>query len=445
VEIAVLSIFCAALLACVIAKLSILYALALGLAIFLIYGKIKHFTWKQLGAMVASGIKTVRGILIVFLLIGILTAVWRTSGTIPVIISLAMRLVQPHLMILLAFLLNCVVSVLTGTAFGTAATMGVICMTMAASMGINPVLMGGAILSGVFFGDRCSPISTSALLVAQLTHANIFTNIRNMLRTAAIPFALTCATYGVAGVLLSARSGNVNVGAIFSREFDMRWFMVTPAVLMLVLAVAKIDVKIAMSASIVTAVAMSYFVQGVGPASLGWEIVFGYSARTHQVGALLNGGGIVSMLTVGAIVCLSSAYAGIFERTGMLAGVKGLIGRLEGAAGDFVGTLVTSVVAAMVACNQTLAIMLTNQLCDDVAATAAESERERKALNLEDSVVVVSPLIPWSIAGAVPLGSAGAPLVSVIAACFLYLLPLSRLVFSLIRRVRAKRAARLVE
>jgi NhaC family Na+:H+ antiporter len=379
--------------------------------------------------MVASGIKTVRGILIVFLLIGILTAVWRTSGTIPVIISLAMRLVQPHLMILLAFLLNCVVSVLTGTAFGTAATMGVICMTMAASMGINPVLMGGAILSGVFFGDRCSPISTSALLVAQLTHANIFTNIRNMLRTAAIPFALTCATYGVAGVLLSARSGNVNVGAIFSREFDMRWFMVTPAVLMLVLAVAKIDVKIAMSASIVTAVAMSYFVQGVGPASLGWEIVFGYSARTHQVGALLNGGGIVSMLTVGAIVCLSSAYAGIFE----------------GAAGDFVGTLVTSVVAAMVACNQTLAIMLTNQLCDDVAATAAESERERKALNLEDSVVVVSPLIPWSIAGAVPLGSAGAPLVSVIAACFLYLLPLSRLVFSLIRRVRAKRAARLVE
>ena len=74
-----------------------------------------------------------------------LTALWRAAGTIPAIVSYCAGLMNPSVMILMAFLLNCLVSVLTGTAFGTAATMGVICMTMAKAMGCNEILTGGAI------------------------------------------------------------------------------------------------------------------------------------------------------------------------------------------------------------------------------------------------------------------------------------------------------------
>jgi AGCS family alanine or glycine:cation symporter len=73
--------------------------------------------------------------------------------------------------------------------------MGVICATMANTMGIDLVLVGGAMLSGVYFGDRCSPVSTSALLVAELTGTNIFQNIKGMIRTALVPFA--CLLFGV--------------------------------------------------------------------------------------------------------------------------------------------------------------------------------------------------------------------------------------------------------
>lgn len=439
-EIAVLVLFCCALLACVIVKLSVLYALAFGLVIFVTYAKVRHFAWREIGSMVLSGIKTVRGILTVFLLIGILTAVWRVSGTLPTIIALAMQLVQPRLMLLLAFLLNCLVSVLTGTAFGTAATMGVICMSMANSMGINPLLTGGAILSGVFFGDRCSPVSTSALLVKQLTHTQLFTNIRNMLKTGAVPFVAACVVYGIFGIALGARSGSVDVTAVFSREFDLRWFMVIPAILMLALAIGKVDVKIAMGVSIVLAVGLGYFFQGESWMSLGRSIVFGYSARTAEVGRLLNGGGIVSMVNVAAIVCLSSAYAGIFERTELLSKIKSGVGAMESKIGNYAGMLVTSVVTSMVACNQTLAIMLTDQLSAGVGEGHLLDERRREstALDLEDTAVVVSPLIPWSIAGAVPLSSAGAPEISVVAACFLYLVPLCRLAAGGIRALKTR-------
>lgn len=103
--------------------------------------------------MATSGIQTVKNILITFILIGMLTALWRACGTIPFIVSLASQTIYPPLFILMVFLLNCGISVLTGTALGTAATMGVICTTIASAMGTPSVLVSGAALAGAYFGD----------------------------------------------------------------------------------------------------------------------------------------------------------------------------------------------------------------------------------------------------------------------------------------------------
>ncbi len=85
------------------------------------------------------------------------------------------QFIRPNAFLLLTFLLNCMLSVLIGTSFGTAATMGVICMSIGNVMGCSPVLLSGAVLSGIYFGDRCSPLSTSALVVATITKTNLFT------------------------------------------------------------------------------------------------------------------------------------------------------------------------------------------------------------------------------------------------------------------------------
>ena len=79
----------------------------------------------------------------------------------------------------------------------------------------------------------------------------------------------------------------------------------------------------------------------------------------------------------------------------------------------------SAVLTGLVACNQTLNIMLTHQLCQ-----GAVEDRERLALALENTAVVLSPLIPWSIACAVPLGAVSAPQGCVLTACYLYLRPL---------------------
>lgn len=225
---------------------------------------------------------------------------------------LLLGICAPSIMLLASFLLCSLVSFLTGTAFGTAATMGVICRTMAKSMNVSDILAGGAILAGIYFGDRCSPVS------------------------------------GLPALCIS-----------------------------------------------------------------------GFQPDDIQISRLMGGGGILSNMKVIAIVGISSCYSGIFKGTDFLHGIKDLVGKLNSKITPFGTTLLTSVVTAAVSCNQTLSIMLTNQLCGE-----NNPDKKEFALSLENSAVVVAPLIPWSIASAVPLAFIGAPTMSVCAAIYLYLLPI---------------------
>ena len=418
-ELLVLGFFCILLLICITLDISILYALTAGWFLFALYGRKKGHVWKNLVEMSLDGIKAVKNILITFVLIGMLTAVWRAAGTVAVIVCYAVRFIWPSVFLLMAFLLNCFLSVLTGTAFGTAATMGVICTTMASALGVPAWMVGGAVLAGCYFGDRCSPVSTSALLVSELTGTEIFRNIRNMLWSAAVPFVLACAVYGVLGLNLGYEGELPDLQEIFKKEFCLSWIAVLPAVVLLALALRKKKVKVVMAFGILTAIPICLFIQRMSLMTILELLLYGYQAEDMQVASMMNGGGIFSMIKVGMIVCLSSSYSGLFRGTGLLDGICERIECIADKTTSFGAVLLTSLVTGVIACNQTLTIMLTHQLCGHT-----EKDSEKMALYLEDTAVVIAPLIPWSIAGAVPLATIGAPPVSAVMACFLYFLPI---------------------
>ena len=422
-EVLTIGIFCALLIICIITGKSILYALLAGLIIFSLYGKKQGYSWRQISRMALQGAWKVKNILLTFILIGMLTALWRQAGTIPAIICYTVRLIKPSTFLLMTFLLNCLISVLTGTALGTAATIGVVCATMASALGIPSWMTGGAILSGVYFGDRCSPVSTSALLVAELTETGIYTNIKNMIKSALAPFTITCILYLTVSIQLHGKTEMPDLGHAFGSEFRLSWIALLPAAVILLLSVVQAGVKIAMIASIVTAIPVCIGLQNMAFTELPELLLNGFHSTDVAVAAMLNGGGITSMLKVGAIVCISSSYSGIFQATGILNGFQKMVCLLADRTKPYFAVLVTSILTSVMACNQTLAIMLTGQLC-----SRTEPDKLRFANNLEDSAVLIAPLVPWSIACAVPLTAAGAPGYSVLFAVFLYLLPLCDLV-----------------
>ena len=417
-----LGLFAAGLLLCLFCKLSVLYALSFGLLLFSVYARRSGFSWTEILRMALRGVWKIRGILITFVLIGTMTALWRAAGTLPVVVCYAAGFIRPSVFLLMTFLLNCAVSVLTGSAFATSATMGVICAAMGRTAGISMQLTGAAVLSGAYFGDRCSPVATSALLVAELTHTNIFDNIKNMLRTALVPFLLACAVYAGLGLHAVPSGELLNLRALFARALRLHWLAILPVVVIMLLSLRRVDAKTAMAASILTAIPLAVFLQKFAPADLLRISLFGYRASDPETAAMLNGGGIAAFVKITGIVSLSASYAELFQKTDLLVGVKALVERFARRTSPYAAVLGTSVLSAMLACNQTLTVMLTKQLCEEV-----EPESSRLALGLEDSAVIVAALIPWSVAAAGPLASIGAPGSAVLLACYLYLLPLWRL------------------
>ena len=417
-ELIVLAVFAAALFVCIGLDISIVYALVFGFFVFFFYGIYRKHTAREMFSLAFSGVKTVKNILITFVLIGMLTALWRAGGTIPYIVYHSTKICSPHVMVLVTFLLCCLISFLTGTAMGTAATMGVICVTMARSMGVPILFAGGAGLAGAYFGDRCSPMSTSALLVSSLTKTDLFRNILNMVKTAAVPFAVSCLLYGAAGLFFEVQSDTSGIQQIFARYFSMHPAAVIPAAVVLVLSLLKVNVRIAMSASIFCSAAVCIWQQQIGLVELARIAVFGYQPENAEVAAILSGGGILSMIKVLLIVCISSCYAGMFNGTGLLDGIRKKMDCIARKITPFGAILLTSIVTGMISCNQTLTIMLTHQLCSDL-----EKEPERMASHLENTAVVVAPLIPWSIAGTVVLTAVEAPMACILTAWYLYFLP----------------------
>ena len=420
-ELFVLGAFVAVLVACVAVGIPTAYALVAGLALFSVYAWRAGNSPRRVAEMCWHGVRPICRILGMLVTVGVLTGLWRAAGVIPAIVYYAVPLITPGLLLLMTFLLSCLVSVLTGTSFGTAATMGAICISIAASMDVPLVLAGGAALSGAFFGDRWSPISTSALLVANITGTDFYGNLRNMLRTAVVPFALTCLIYFVLGWLVPAGAAGADTAKALAAAFDLSPIVLVPPALVFALALARMDILLVIAAGIVSSVPLCLAVQGMGAADVLRTALFGFTAPTPETAALA-GGGIASMVSAIAIVVITSTYAGIFEETSLLRGVEGVVARLSARVSPFAATLGISVLASAISCNQTLAIMLTHQLSRDLATSA-----EDHALDLEDSVVLVAGLVPWSIAGGVPLASMGAPIESMALAVFLYAVPLWRL------------------
>ena len=74
------------------------------------------------------------------------------------------------------------------------------------------VLTAGAVLSGAYFGDRCSPMSSCATLVAACTDTKLYSNVREMLKTAALPTVLCILYYAI----LSVRNPITTVDDLFA-------------------------------------------------------------------------------------------------------------------------------------------------------------------------------------------------------------------------------------
>lgn len=143
----------------------------------------------------------------IFLLVGVLISVWIAAGTIPTLMVYGFQLVSPKIFVPTVFVVCAIVGTSIGSAFTTAATVGLAFMGMGSALGYDPALIAGAIISGAFFGDKMSPLSDTTNLAPAVTGVDLFEHIRNMLWTTVPAFIIAFIAFFILG---SGTSGDVD-------------------------------------------------------------------------------------------------------------------------------------------------------------------------------------------------------------------------------------------
>lgn len=114
-------------------------------------------TWDDMMDEICQKIAKGMPAILILVSVGAMVGTWMTSGTIPMMIYYGVQIVNPKWMLVTAFLITAVVSVVTGTSWGSVATMGVALMGIAGALGVSLPATAGAVIAGSYFGDKLSP------------------------------------------------------------------------------------------------------------------------------------------------------------------------------------------------------------------------------------------------------------------------------------------------
>jgi NhaC family Na+:H+ antiporter len=417
------------LLICAAKGVYIGYALFAGLVLLAAAACAAGHSARSVGRAMAAGAAKSLRILEVFLLIGALTAAWLESGTVPAMVYYGLQLLKPETFILAAFITSAAASLLMGSAFGTSGTVGVAFMLIARSGGVSVPAAAGAVIAGAYFGDRCSPLSSSANLVACVTRTDIYGNMKNMLRTSAVPLALSLGFYLAVSALNPMEASKGAVAGEILDSFYVGLPVLVPAAVVIAFSLLRINVRLSMAASIASAVMLAALFQGRGLESSAVSLLTGFEMeKSGPLQGIMKGGGMLPMAGTCFIMLAASALAGLIEETGLLGRAEAFTQNAASRFQVYRNVLVTSILTSAVGCCQAFTIILTNVL-NSKSYEKNGLDCYDRASDLENTSVVVSALIPWNVSLLLPLAILGADYSCYPYLAYIYLIPLWNLVY----------------
>lgn len=388
------------------------FALALGM---------RHgYSWAELEKAISEKLANVTPAILLIWVVGMVTAAMMFSGTIPMIIYYGMKIINPKMMYLCSFLLCSVLSICTGTSWGSAATGGVAVMGIAAGLGINLPINAAAAVGGCIIGDKLSPLSDTTNLAPLAAGTDLYAHIRSMLWTS-IPAGIIAAfIYFLLGLQIdvgeSAELPEMAVNMMSDLESIYRWniLVLVPLVIIIGGALLKRSAVLTMLAASLTAILIGTFYQGFDMVNGLNSCINGFTADMitsrqccTEITSLLNRGGMRSMVGIVIIIYCGYVFATCVSHIGFVQTFTApLIKKAITPLKLITCTLFTNFFIAASAGSSYAAFILSGEMYRDAY------EKQGLGLNtlsrsMEDSGTMCMPLVPWGIAAGVYEASLG--------------------------------------
>lgn len=379
-----------------------------------------RITTRRGGRVVWMGlVKSARQILSsipILLLIATISATWMLSGVVPTLIDYGLEIISPRLFLLIACGVCAVISVLSGSSWTTIATIGVAFMGIGTVLGYSEAWIASAVISGAYFGDKCSPLSDTTVLASSTCEVGLFTHIKYLMITTIPALVIALAVYGVVGWVSPVAD------AVYSDDmliYLQNTFNITPWVLFVPIATVvmiccRVNTLITLSVStLLGLVAMFVFQPQVVAMLSAGESVMDYVAvcarvlfvdtavDTHHelLNSLVSTSGVKGMLPTVWLVLCAMVFGGMMLGTGMLGTIsRAFTRRLVSVKTTVAATVVSGLFLNATTADQYLSIIIGGNLYKNIYKRNGLESR-LLSRTLEDSVSVTSVLIPWSSCG----------------------------------------------
>ena len=396
--------------------------LILSSALVCIVAALNGWKWNVMEKGMIAGINRSMQANLILLTVGMLVSTWKAGGIIPSMIYYGLNIINPSIFLVTACLLCSIVSLVIGSSYTTAGTIGVAMIGISIGLGIDPAMTAGAVVSGSYFGDKMSPMSDTTNLAPGVAGSNIFDHIRHMVYTVTPSYIIALVVFFILG-RGAAPNGEIQMEMkdvlqeAIQNEFVVSPLLILPVILLLVAVILKVPAIPAMFFSVIMGLFCMGVVQHISFGDFFSIMHYGYESISsdiplsddYSVADVVGGGGFDGMLWTVSIVLCSMSFAGVLEVTGMLGQLVEAILKVAKTNGLLVlATICTCIFVNLLTADQYLAIILPGRMYRQ-----AFEDRKLKAKNLsrclEDSATLTSPLIPWNVCGATMTGFLGQP------------------------------------
>lgn len=391
-------------------NITILFAISVSI----FYMIIRKMPLEMVNNGIVSGLKPGIISIFIFLLVGALIAVWIQAGIIPTLMVVGFKIISVKWFVPSVFLVCAIVGSAVGSAFTVMSTIGIAFFGIGTTLGLNPALIVGAIVSGSVFGDKMSPLSESTNLASAIVGADLFKHIKHLMWSTVPAFIVSLILFAVLGLNntnadLSEIDTVINV---LESNFSISFWSLIPIALMLICAWKKIPAIITILLNVIVAVIMIIIQDpSVKIANIATVIESGFISETGntQIDLLLSRGGISSMMPTVALIILTLSLGGILMEMGLITTViNSLVKRLNATWQLIVVTLLSSIGVNIFIGEQFLSVILPGNAFKE-AFKEKNIDPVVLSRTLEDGGTVINYLIPWGIAGSFVASTFGVP------------------------------------
>jgi len=393
--------------------LPIQLALFVSWFIAMILGIRLGYSYKDLQNAIVHGISNGLEAVLILVSVGALIGTWIAGGVVPTLIYYGLEFIHPSIFLLATLIICSIMSVATGTSWGTVGTAGIAMIAIGEGLGIPLPLVAGAILSGAYFGDKLSPLSDSTVLASSLSKVDVLAHVRAMLYLSIPAYVITAILFTAVGFMYGGKNIDLDkvefLKSSLQNTFDIHIWMLIPAVVVIVLlAMKKPSMPVIVIGALLGAIWAVVF-QGMDIAHAIATAYNGFSIKTDVefLNGLLNRGGIVGMLDSLVVIIFGLGFGGLLEKLGVLKVIVSTFEKKLTSAGNVtLSTLIVAFLANIFGCAMYVSLILTPKIMED-SYDRLHLDRRVLSRNSEVGGTLTSGMVPWSDNGIYMAGILG--------------------------------------